>query len=1200
MAQTTTYLKLRLSSDLTADARYNLERIDLLASVSGVTATGNIVVRASGSLSLEPDSAAVGGDGVGGTLNLGTSGHTLDAINAYGPLQAHSYTGLMARGVLRAYETDSTNYIGLRAPDTVAADLIFTLPGTDGSAGQVMYTDGTGSLAFASVATSALPENRIDIGAADGTRTQTNTSSVGDILASTAGGLTYKAGSIADADVSGSAAIAYTKLALTGAIVDADISVSAGITRTKLASGTAYRLVVNDASGIISELAALTASRALASDINGQPVASATTAVELGYLAGVTSAVQTQLDARLLLLGGTMLGDLTLAQDPSTSLHAATKQYVDSLVNGIKWKAAVRVATAAAGTLATDFDDGSTIDGVIVATGDRLLVKNQVAGAENGIYVVAASGAPARAIDADAFAELNSACVMVSEGTANADKGFIQTASLTALSDSQTWTQNFGTGLYTASGEGLELSGSTFSLELDGTTLSKSASGLKVASGGVTNTEVSASAAIDYSKLALTGALLSADIAAAEKTGSGDVVLQTGATLVTPTIDDYLEMNEESAPSTPASGKARLYVSTDGRLHILDDAGTDTEVGSGSGSGEKTYIDNPSGASAVTGWTGVGDLDVVRTTTAAELPREYTTASGLKITADANTQSVADYVYYDFTLDDVDLSKKLKIQWSQKVTGTYTAGQLAVVITTQADRTTALHTPLVTAIPAVDGVFVTSFDASTTAALSLVIRATSDMTTDGGIVISDVIVGPGSIAQSAVVSDWLAYTPTGSWVSNTTYTGFYRRVGSNIEVSAKAATSGAPTSATLTFSIPSGLTINTAALTTATANIGTIAGSQAAASDSGTLYRAHVKYNDTTTVSVGYQSNASGAESSVTQAAPFTFGASDYVDVKFSVPIAEWSGSGTLNTVQNDVEYASNSSSTDAADTTSFVYGTAGSIGIIATTALTAARLKRVNFQTPIQATDEFVLEVQVTGSGPWIPVTALNSNAGFDVYQEQNTGTYGMAVQRASATAVDVKFGQYCQATGTTYGAAGASWASQPSAGTRWRVKKMSAGQAVGFGEVTQSSTGLVKSAGQLKGTNTNDLAATGYVGERVPSSGATSGSANSFTTATNMSSMSLTAGSWLIFLEVLGTKGSSTVLEFGISTSVGGAAFDAGSARGNGFASAWSIVESGLVGGTTTRVLELAATTTVYSVAASTGTCTGLTGYMKAIRIR
>lgn len=84
-----------------------------------------------------------------------------------------------------------------------------------------------------------------------------------------------------------------------GSLVNADISGSAAIARSKLADGSAHRLVVNDASGSMIDAAAITADRALVSDSNGIPVHSAVTATELGYLSGVTGAIQTQLDAKL-------------------------------------------------------------------------------------------------------------------------------------------------------------------------------------------------------------------------------------------------------------------------------------------------------------------------------------------------------------------------------------------------------------------------------------------------------------------------------------------------------------------------------------------------------------------------------------------------------------------------------------------------------------------------------------------------------------------------------------------------------------------------------------------------------------------------------------------------------------------------------------------------------------------------------------
>lgn len=91
-------------------------------------------------------------------------------------------------------------------------------------------------------------------------------------------------------------------------------------------------------------------------------------------------------------------------------------------LNNLTMKKAVRVATTANGTLATAYENGDTVDGVVLATGDRILLKDQTTGAENGIYTVNASGAPTRATDADLSAKVTAGLmVYVAEGTANAD-----------------------------------------------------------------------------------------------------------------------------------------------------------------------------------------------------------------------------------------------------------------------------------------------------------------------------------------------------------------------------------------------------------------------------------------------------------------------------------------------------------------------------------------------------------------------------------------------------------------------------------------------------------------------------------------------------------------------------------------------------------------------------------------------------------
>ena len=151
--------------------------------------------------------------------------------------------------------------------------------------------------------------------------------------------------------------------------------------------------------------------------------------------------------------------NITSLADPSAATDAATKQYVDNLVNGLAWKAPVRAATVTAGTLASSFANGQVIDGVTLATGNRILIKDQAAGAENGIYVVAASGAPTRATDMDVTAEaVNNTTVMIQEGTTLADKSYTLTnnGAITLGSTALTWAQvGGGSGSTYVAGNGL-------------------------------------------------------------------------------------------------------------------------------------------------------------------------------------------------------------------------------------------------------------------------------------------------------------------------------------------------------------------------------------------------------------------------------------------------------------------------------------------------------------------------------------------------------------------------------------------------------------------------------------------------------------------------------------------------------------------------------------------------------------------------
>ncbi|CUV65241.1 hypothetical protein, putative prophage head decoration protein [Sulfurovum sp. enrichment culture clone C5] len=123
-----------------------------------------------------------------------------------------------------------------------------------------------------------------------------------------------------------------------------------------------------------------------------------------------------------------------------------TKAEIDTLLQGLKPKASVKVATTANITLSGT----QTIDTIAVAVGDRVLVKDQTTASQNGIYIVSAS-AWTRSLDTNTAVEVTGAFVFVEQGTTNADTAWVQTTdNVTLNTTSLVWVKFAGNGAFQA------------------------------------------------------------------------------------------------------------------------------------------------------------------------------------------------------------------------------------------------------------------------------------------------------------------------------------------------------------------------------------------------------------------------------------------------------------------------------------------------------------------------------------------------------------------------------------------------------------------------------------------------------------------------------------------------------------------------------------------------------------------------------
>lgn len=179
-------------------------------------------------------------------------------------------------------------------------------------------------------------------------------------------------------------------------------------------------------------------------------------------------------------------------QDPISPQDGATKAYVDLVTQGLDAKVSVRAATTAnIATLAGGAPN--VVDGVTLTLAERVLVKAQTTASQNGIYQVSVVGTGAngqwtRVPDMDSSGEVPGAFVFVEAGTTFGGTGWVAnvTTPFTINTTAMPWTQFSGAGTYTA-GAGLTLTGTSFAVNVDNSSIEINANILRVKAGGVTN-----------------------------------------------------------------------------------------------------------------------------------------------------------------------------------------------------------------------------------------------------------------------------------------------------------------------------------------------------------------------------------------------------------------------------------------------------------------------------------------------------------------------------------------------------------------------------------------------------------------------------------------------------------------------------------------------------------------------------------------
>jgi hypothetical protein len=401
--------------------------------------------------------------------------------------------------------------------------------------------------------------------------------------------------------------------------------------------------------------------------------ANAGTLTHTTLASGVTASSLTSVGT---LTGLTMSGAIAMGTNkitglgtPTSDTDAATKAYVDSAAVGIDWKASVRVATTATGTLATAYANSSVVDGITLATGNRILIKDQTTGSENGIYTVNASGAPTRATDCDTAAELTASfAVFVEEGTANADSGFVLTndGTITVGTTSLVFTQFTGLGQVTA-GTGLTKTGNTLNAVGTADRITANADSIDIASTYAGQSTITTLGNV-------TTGTWSGSVVLGQYGGTG--VANTGKTI---TLGGNLTTSGAHATTLTTTGTTTVTLPTSGTLLTTAGSGSSLTFGTGSLSLAGNLTTSGSFATTLTA-TATTALTLPTTGTLATLAGSEAltnkTINGLTVTSSTGTLTVTN-------LKTLSVSNTLTLAGTDSTTMTFPSTSSTVMTLAQ-------------------------------------------------------------------------------------------------------------------------------------------------------------------------------------------------------------------------------------------------------------------------------------------------------------------------------------------------------------------------------------------------------------------------------------------------------------------------------------------------------------------------------------